>query len=108
MVAFLPLSADAKKILVVGPLAESVEVLHGNYAGTASHAVTVLEGIRKQFYDSKVSYVPPGTDFLRQPSVVPTSALNTPEGKPGLRAEYFSGDLSGAPTLASGPRLWIA
>src|SRR5437588_5702705 len=45
----LPLGPNVKKILVVGPLAESTEVLHGNYAGTASHAVTALEGIRKQF-----------------------------------------------------------
>ena len=45
----LPLAAGVKKILVVGPLAESAQVLHGNYSGTASHAVTALEGIRKQF-----------------------------------------------------------
>jgi len=94
----LPLGANAKKILVVGPLAESVEVLHGNYAGTASHAVTVLEGIRKQFAGSEVSYVP-GTDFLRQPSVVPASVFTTPDGKPGLKAEYFTGDLSGTPQI---------
>ena len=47
--ACFPSRPDVKKILVVGPLAESVEVLHGNYSGTASHAVTALEGIRKQF-----------------------------------------------------------
>lgn len=94
----LPLGANMRNILVVGPLAESGEVLHGNYAGTASHAVTVLEGIRKEFPRCKVSYVL-GTDFLRQPGVVPTSALTTPDGKPGLRAEYFSGDLSGVPQV---------
>src|ERR1700733_4962354 len=36
----LPLSASVKKILVVGPLADQTEVLAGNYAGTASHAVS--------------------------------------------------------------------
>src|SRR5450755_3560406 len=36
----LPFGQKIKKIAVVGPLAESVRVLHGNYAGTASHAVT--------------------------------------------------------------------
>ena len=50
----LPLTAKVKKIAVFGPLAESTEVLHGNYAGTASHAVTALEGIRKQFAGAKV------------------------------------------------------
>src|SRR5581483_4394203 len=84
----LPLAPTAKKILVVGPLAESVEVLHGNYAGTASHAVSALEGIQKQFGAAKVSYEP-GTNFLRLRPVIPTSALSTEDGKPGLNAQYF-------------------
>ena len=92
----LPFGSNIKKILVVGPLAESVEVLHGNYSGTASHAVTALEGIRKQFGAARVAFVP-GTDFLRQPSVIPTSVLSTEDGKPGLRGEYFAGELSGTP-----------
>jgi len=91
----LPL-ASAKKILVVGPLAESVQVLHGNYSGTASHAVTALEGIRKQF--AAVAFAP-GTNFLREHHVVPTSALSTDDGKPGLKGEYFAGALSGTPQL---------
>src|SRR5205807_2578313 len=94
----LPLGSNVKKILVVGPLADQMQVLHGNYAGRASHAVTALEGIRKQFGAAKVSYVP-GTNFLRQELVIPTSALSTEEGKPGLKGEYFSGDLSGTPQL---------
>jgi beta-glucosidase len=94
----LPLPAGAKKILVVGPLAESVDVLHGNYSGTASHAVTALEGIRKQFKDAVVSYEP-GTNFLREMPPIPTSVLTTEDGKPGLKAEYFAGDLSGSPQV---------
>jgi beta-glucosidase len=86
----LPFAAVVKKILVVGPLAESVEVLHGNYSGTASHAVTALEGIRKQFPSAQVTYVA-GTNFLREQTVIPTSALSTDDGKPGLKGEYFSG-----------------
>ena len=63
-------------------------MLHGNYSGTASHAVTALEGIRKQFAAAQVSYVP-GTNFLRAETVIPTSALSTDDGKPGLKGEYF-------------------
>ena len=59
----LPLREAVKKILVVGPLAESTEVLYGNYSGTPSRAVNVLEGIRKQFPKAHVSYEP-GTSFL--------------------------------------------
>lgn len=92
----LPLASSARNILVVGPLAESVQVLHGNYSGTASHAVTALEGIRKQFGAAQVSYVP-GINFLRTETVIPTVALSTDDGKPGLKGEYFQGDFSGAP-----------
>ncbi len=92
----LPFAPNVKNILVVGPLAESVEVLHGNYSGTASHATTALEGIRKQFATAQVSYVP-GTNFLRPETVVPTSALSTSDGKPGLQGEYFSGEFTGTP-----------
>ncbi len=94
----LPLAPNVKKILVVGPLAESVEVLHGNYSGTASHAVTALEGIKKQFAGAQVSYEP-GTNFLRQHPLVPTSVLSTEDGKPGLKGEYFAGDMTGTPQV---------
>jgi beta-glucosidase len=94
----LPLAPTAKKILVVGPLAESTQVLHGNYAGTASHAVSALEGIRKQFSGAEISYQP-GTNFLRELPVVPTSVLSTEDGKPGLKGEYFGKELSGQPDL---------
>jgi beta-glucosidase len=94
----LPLAPSVKKILVVGPLAESVQVLHGNYAGTASHAVTALEGIRKQFAGFQVSFEP-GTNFLREHPVVPASMLSTDEGKAGLKGEYFAGDMTGTPQV---------
>ena len=99
----LPFAPGVKNILVVGPLAQSVAVLHGNYSGTASHATTALEGIRKQFATAQVSYVP-GTNFLRPETVIPTSALSTSDGKPGLQGEYFSGDFAGhAADRARGP-----
>jgi len=95
----LPFNAKIRKIAVVGPLAESVKVLHGNYSGTASHAVTAREGIQKQFGGAKISFVP-GMNFLRVETVIPSSALSTPNGKPGLQAEYFSGkDFDGKPQV---------
>ncbi len=94
----LPLAASVKKILVVGPLAESTQVLHGNYSGTASHAVTALEGIRKQFAGAQVSFQA-GTDFLREVPVIPTAMLFTDDGKPGLKGEYFAQGLSGTPQV---------
>jgi len=95
----LPFAASVKKILVVGPLADQTGVLHGNYSGTASHAVTALEGIRKQFPSAEVTFVA-GTNFLRQETVIPTTALSTDDGKPGLKGEYFPGsDFAGTPQV---------
>jgi beta-glucosidase len=94
----LPLRPDVKRIAVFGPLAESVRVLHGNYSGTASHAATALEGIRKQFA-AEVTFLP-GMNFLREQTIIPTAVLSTDDGQPGLRAEYFSGGtLAGTPNV---------
>jgi len=95
----LPLKKSVKRILVVGPLADQVPVLLGNYNGQPSHAVTALDGIKAAFPGSQVTYEP-GTNFLRLADAVPASALKTPDGAPGVKAEYFaSSDLSGTPLL---------
>jgi beta-glucosidase len=95
----LPLSRETRKILVVGPLAEQREVLYGNYNGTPSRSVTALEGIRKQFSKANITFHP-GMNFLREQQVVPTSVLSTPDGKPGLKGEYFAGkDFAAKPVV---------
>ncbi|MGO8763770.1 MAG: glycoside hydrolase family 3 C-terminal domain-containing protein [Limisphaerales bacterium] len=44
----LPLNpAKIKHIAIIGPTADSVDALQGNYNGTASHPVTILNGIRQ-------------------------------------------------------------
>jgi beta-glucosidase len=44
----LPLDRSKyKRIAVIGPNASATDVLHGNYNGTASHPVSVLNGIRE-------------------------------------------------------------
>ncbi|MFZ0318873.1 MAG: glycoside hydrolase family 3 C-terminal domain-containing protein [Candidatus Sulfotelmatobacter sp.] len=85
----LPLNPDVKNIAVVGPLAESTDVLHGNYNGTASHATSALDGIRRQFASAHVAYTP-GMNFLREEEVIPSTALSTVDGQPGLTGEYFA------------------
>ena len=60
----LPL--DQKKIHsigVIGPNADSSVVLQGNYHGTASHFVTVMEGMRKAFPDIRLYYAS-GSDVV--------------------------------------------
>ncbi|MGH8300446.1 MAG: glycoside hydrolase family 3 C-terminal domain-containing protein, partial [Steroidobacteraceae bacterium] len=86
----LPLR-HAERIAVVGPLADQTAVLLGNYNGTPTHTVTLLEGLKAAFPHAQITYVP-GTQFLsNRGSVVPTAALTTPEGKPGVEAQYGLG-----------------
>ena len=85
----LPLKS-VKRIAVVGPLADQTAVLLGNYNGTPTHIVSVVEGMKAEFPDAKITYVP-GTQFLsNQGNPVPASVLTTPEGKTGLKADYGS------------------
>jgi len=84
----LPLKPGIRNIAVVGPLADQTRVLLGNYAGTPTHTVSLLDGLKAEFPDAKLTYVP-GTQFLRNDGdPVPNSLLTTPNGKPGLKAEY--------------------
>ncbi len=94
----LPLKAGVRKIAVVGPLADQTRPLIGNYAGQPTHIVSVLEGLKAEFPGAAITFVP-GTQFLRTEGVaVPDSLLTTPDGKPGLKAEYNEGMMRGRPT----------
>lgn len=53
---FLPLKGTYKTIAVIGPDASSLDAIDGNYNGTPSKPVTILDGIRKRFSQSKVVY----------------------------------------------------
>ena len=55
----LPLSKSLKNILVVGPNADDVELLNGNYGGTPTdnHKHSLLEGIKKAVPNANVVYV---------------------------------------------------
>ncbi len=50
----LPLKPNVQTIVVVGPSANSLDVLLGNYNGTPSRYVTILDGIRKRFAHAKI------------------------------------------------------
>lgn len=84
----LPLKSSIAKIAVVGPLADQNRVLMGNYSGTPAHSVTVLDGLKAEFPSARIRYVP-GTQFLRNDGdPIPDKLLTTPDGKPGLKADY--------------------
>ena len=87
----LPLRTSNIKIAVVGPLADQTNVLLGNYNGIPSHTVSILEGLRAEFPEATINYVP-GTQFLsKQVTLVPAEVLTT-DGKPGATAIYSRQD----------------
>jgi beta-glucosidase len=100
---FLPLKKAPAKIAVIGPDADDIDALVGNYNGTPSKPVTILAGIRKRFPQSQVTYVQ-GTGLLGQVThTIPGGALyvDTSKGEHGLKAEYFSNiKLEGAPVIS--------
>jgi beta-glucosidase len=98
----LPLSSKIKSIAVVGPTADSLDVLLGNYNGTPSSYSTILAGITKRFSDAKINYAVGAPLTESRAVAVPAAYLRTagPGSQPGLNAEYFSNPaLSGAPVL---------
>jgi beta-glucosidase len=52
----LPLKPTVKSIAVIGPNADSLDVLVGNYYGMPSAYSTILNGIRKRFTSARVTY----------------------------------------------------
>jgi len=97
---FLPLSKNLKKIAVIGPNADNLDALLGNYNGTPSSYITPLEGIRRSVSrNTIVSYVK-GTGHTQgefELEAIPAAVLSS-ENRPGLNGEYFENlDLSGKP-----------
>ena len=103
----LPLKKDLKSILVIGPNANVVEVLYGNYNGVNPRSVTPLEGIKKAVSPgTRVQYLLGcGWTEVRAATTVPESALRTGAGKSGqngLKVEYFQNiTLDGQPVVTS-------
>ncbi|MFI5098541.1 MAG: glycoside hydrolase family 3 C-terminal domain-containing protein [Candidatus Acidiferrales bacterium] len=99
---FLPLKKIYPRIAVIGPNADSLDALEGNYNGTPSAPVTILTGLRKRFRQSRIRYVQ-GTGLtgtVVRP--VPHAALYTDATRMqhGLQAEYFDNiELRGAPVV---------
>jgi beta-glucosidase len=109
----LPLSRGLKTIAVVGPTADSVMTLLGNYYGTPSRPVTVLAGIRNAVGDRAEVLHAPGADLVtgfidpHAVPVIPSTSLLPPRkrrdaatGEQGLLGEYYRGrNLRGRPVL---------
>jgi beta-glucosidase len=98
----LPLKSSIRKLAVVGPTADLLESIEGNYNGVASHPVSPLDGMRKQFGSDNILYAP-GSILADGTAVpIPSAYLRTDASlkTAGLKAEYFDNmQLEGTPKL---------
>ncbi len=99
----LPLKPEVKTLAVIGPNAESLVSLEGNYNGTPPRPVLPIDGLRKQFAGKADVLYAQGSPFVTElPLPVPRTVFQTSgsSGGEGLKAEYFSkADFSGKPAL---------
>jgi len=98
----LPLKPGVKTIAVIGPTAELVQSLQGNYNGPPPNPVYPLVGIEKQFHAAHVVYAMGSSLAEGFAMPIEHTALHPSSGSSeyGLKGEYFaSADLSGTPVL---------
>ena len=91
----LPLRKDLKSIAVIGPNADDVQVLLGNYNGQPSRATTPLAGIKSRVSPQTKVLYDKGTTLTEVSAVpIPASALREVKG------EFFANmNLEGPPVL---------
>ena len=104
----LPLSRKTGTIAVVGPNADELMTLLGNYYGTPSKPVTALAGIRQAVDPSTKVLFARGTELVegrqdpRAATLIDATSLRPAAGSSehGLKGEYFKNrELQGPPAL---------
>lgn len=91
---FLPLQSKIRTIAVVGPVAEDIEAVRGDYSGTLSEPVYPLDGIKNEFGGrASILYAQGASRTAGSYSPLPSGTLSpgsTIDGVSGLKAEYYS------------------
>ncbi|HAH26293.1 MAG TPA: glucan 1,4-alpha-glucosidase, partial [Prolixibacteraceae bacterium] len=97
----LPLSKKLNRIAVIGPNADEIESLWGNYNGIPSNPITVLQGIKNKVTPQTEVVYAQGSelaDGVSKLTAIPSIYLETEDGHQGAFGEYFANNkLEGQP-----------
>lgn len=87
----LPLNKNIKKIAVVGPNADDGLMQLGNYNGTPSSIVTILDGIKTKFPNAEILYEK-GSETVDPSSRTSLyqNFLSQKNGEKGMKVEFFN------------------
>lgn len=99
----LPLSRNIKKIAVVGPNADDGLMQLGNYNGTPSSIVTILEGIKTKFPNAEIIYEKGSevTDPSSRTSLY-QNFISQKNGAKGMKVAFFNNnEFKGQPANTS-------
>jgi beta-glucosidase len=95
----LPLKSQPGHIAIVGPTADLLPSILGNYVGTPLHPVTPLDGMMREFKSSPILYAQGSTLAEGVGVPVPRTAFGLNKG---LKVEYFATpDWTGRPVAVS-------
>jgi beta-glucosidase len=100
----LPLSKKVKKIAVIGPNADNSIAVLGNYNGTPSKVISILQGIKDKLGEKTEIIYEKAINFTNDTILVhkDISSLYYYDGKPGIKAEYFDNEkLEGNPVFTT-------
>ena len=84
----LPLSKNKEKIAVIGPNADNMPMMWGNYNGQPNHTVTILDGIKAK--QKKITFIP-GCDLTYDKVMECLMASQCSfEGKKGMKGTFWN------------------
>jgi len=103
----LPLK-PAARIALIGPLADATRVLRGNYSSALSAPpVSVIDGLRRAAPAAQIKLIP-FTASITDGDPVADAMFVTPDGKHGLRAQYYNALPAAAGSDPQAPRVYEA
>jgi beta-glucosidase len=98
----LPFKAGLGHIAVIGPTADLLPSILGNYVGTPLYPVTPLDGMMRRFRGSTILYAQGATLAAGVGVPVPRTAFSYSNNQSGLKTEFFATpDWTGRPVATA-------